>query len=72
MNRGPLGGGGSFYEELFGGGDTMRGARMRFRRDVIEEMKEAEHKVEEEVKELEKEAEDLVAPAAEKVGMEPW
>ena len=72
MNTGPLGGGGSFYEEFFGGGDAMSGPRMRFRRDVIEDVKEAEHKVEEEIIHLEKEAEDIVAPAAEKVGMEPW
>merc|ERR1719245_1659040 len=50
----------------------MNGARSRFRRDVMEDIKEAEVKVEEEIKHLEKEAEDIVAPAAEKVGMEPW
>ena len=72
MNNRPLGGGGSFYQDLFGGGNTMNGARSRFRRDVMEDIKEAEVKVEEEIKHLEKEAEDIVAPAADKVGMEPW
>ena len=72
MNHGPLGGGGSFYQDLFGGGNTMSGARNRVRRDVMADVKEEVHHVEEEVKHLEKEAEDLVAPAADKVGMEPW
>lgn len=72
MNTGPLGGGRNFYEEFFGGGDAMSGPRMRFRRDVMEDVKEAEHKVEEEIIHLEEKAEDIVAPAAKKVGMEPW
>merc|ERR1719350_1398347 len=50
----------------------MSGARRRFRRDVVEDVKEAEHKVEEEIIHLEEKAEDIVAPAAKKVGMEPW
>ena len=72
MYRGPPGGGGGFFDELIRAGKTLANPKMRFRRDVVEDVKEMPHKVEEEFKHLEKEAEDLVAPAAEPLGMEPW
>jgi len=67
-----LGGGGSFYDEIFGGGSAINGARMRHRRDVMEDMKGGVHKVEDEIIHLEKEAEDILEPVAEKAHMKPW
>ena len=72
MNGGLLGGGGSFYDELFGGGGAMTGGRMRYRRDVMEDMKDGVHTVEDEVIKLEEKAEDLLEPVAEKTHMKPW
>jgi len=65
MEGGFLGGGG--YEPLGSGGP-----RMRFRRDVVEDMEEFEENVEEEIKELEHEAEEALAPVAETLHVAPW
>ena len=64
MEAGFLGGG---YEPLGSGGP-----RMRFRRDVVEDMKEVEENIEEEIKELEHEAEEALAPVAETLHVAPW
>ena len=67
-----LGGGGNLFDHLGGG------PRMRYRREaddeggVLDDLKDAEKKVEETFVELEHEAEDAVAPIAETVGMQPW
>jgi len=72
MNEGFLGDGGQFYDDMFGAKDTMNGPRMRYRRDVLEDMKGGVHKVEDGIIHLEEKAEDLVEPLAEKAHMKPW
>ena len=63
MEGGFLGGGGGI-----GGG----GPRMRYRRDVVEDVEEGFHDVEEEVKELEHQMEEELAPVAETLHVAPW
>merc|ERR1719192_1990752 len=50
----------------------MSGARNRVRRDVVEDMKEGVHDVEEEIMDLEKKAEEELAPVAETLHVAPW
>ena len=72
MNGGLLGGGGSFYDELFGIGGPIIGSRMRYRRDVVEDVEAEVHKVEEKIEHLEEQAEEKLEPIAEKAHMKPW
>lgn len=59
--------------------EETAGARLRYKRDegeegggVMDEIKEAEHKVEEKFEELEHKAEEKLAPVAETLHMKPW
>eukprot|EP00092_Neocalanus_flemingeri_P010844 GFUD01011676.1.p1 GENE.GFUD01011676.1~~GFUD01011676.1.p1 ORF type:complete len:469 (+),score=163.79 GFUD01011676.1:251-1657(+) len=72
MNGGLLEGDGSTEHDLFGEGGSLRGARMRYRRDAVEDMKDGLHKVEDEVMDLEKKAEEELKPVAELTHMKPW
>ena len=54
------------------GSGGLRSPRMRFRRDVVEDMKEGVHDVEEEIMDLEKKAEEELAPVAETLHVAPW
>jgi len=58
---------------FLGGGDLGGGGpRMRYRRDVVEDVEEGFHDVEEEVKELEHQMEEELAPVAETLHVAPW
>jgi len=61
-----------FHGELYGATSGEGGPRLRYRRDVVEDVKEFEHNVEDKVVELEHEAEEALKPVAEMVHMKPW
>ena len=58
---------------FLGGGDLGGGGpRMRYRRDVVEDVEEGFHDMEEEVKEIEHQMEEELAPVAETLHVAPW